>query len=570
MSTFQIPNRNKQVRQLSRYDTAGEIVESFNLNLSEKLGKIKSARKLVKILDEDDTNDDIINVLTVFNGRYLILTDENSYQCTIGTAIDPTNPANWSSLPALTTAGVGFESDAVTFDSKLIISTDTDMASWNGSITDDDWWTDTISGSALTANFPHMLHVHRGGQETLFVTDKNLIRYYNATAGHSTVTLQTDLVACCVTSGVSAIWVGTYTSNLDNAYVYELYVGEQLDSTPVARNAYPIDGRAVLAIETIDNVPYIFTDRGNIQYFTGAGFKTIASLPSSGGRELFFGVVAGLVQSASDIRPVHPKGMKRHNHSLYININTRTENDRYPDNTPSGIWEFDAETGQLTHKYAYADDSSYAGTSLLTRVGHLLIPNNDFTMVLAVAMTSQGQKSALFGNSNDNPQAHFVTIEIESDTVQDAYESIYQKAKTLANDERIELKFRTTKQDKVFANCSYLNASTINTTDTVTGVEVGDEVTDTYTGLIAHITDINTSDTVTSFTLDRDLGTAGDTHLMEFQNFKKNDENYTATDGELRRDGDFGVNPWIQFKVVMYGDVEYRQFLAKSNSKNET
>ena len=119
---------------------------------------------------------------------------------------------------------------------------------------------------------------HELGKETLFVTDGNKARYYNTTAGHSTVTLSTSHTACCLATDGFATWVGTYT-NQDTALVYEIYVGEELAGTQSLRRSYPIDGRAVLSMDIIDTIPYIVTDRGNIQRFNGRGFVTVASFP---------------------------------------------------------------------------------------------------------------------------------------------------------------------------------------------------------------------------------------------------------------------------------------------------
>lgn len=580
MSTFSIPNNQKQIRQLSRYDTAGEIVESYNLNLSKKLGKMNSSQKLEKITSYSSFTIPILD--TYYPYLYLITTSATpTYRC-LGTA-DPTNAANWTAVSAMNGANVGSYSDSEKFSGKLLLSSATDIGSWDGTTFTATYWTSTLSGTALTDLYPHILHTHRGGQETLFVTDKNLVRYYNSTAGHSTVTLQTDLVACCVTSGVSATWVGTYNTSVDNAYVYEIYVGEQISSVPVARNAYKIDGKAVLTAETIDNVPYIFTDTGNLQAFNGAGFETVASLPFAGSDIILSGVIPIQMQSMNRSRPVHPKGMKRHNRSLYISINTKTSDNVTPENTPSGIWEYDIDTKQLTHRFSFADASTDAGATIMGESGHLLLVNNAYTTVLSVASSNETGVTGLYGNTSSTPQSHFVTKEIESQTIQDAYKDVFQKAKTMAAGESIELKFRTVKRDKISAQFTYAHGNEIITTATVTGVEVGDEVTDTATGLIAHITAVDTTVTTTTLTLDTSIGTEGNTHLFDITNFKPigyderenvystaNKDTYTSADGELKTIGGFEVHPWIQFKVVFYGNIEYRQFTASGKSKNET
>ena len=114
------------------------------------------------------------------------------------------------------------------------------------------------------------------------------------------------------------------------------------------------------------------------------------------------------------------------------------------------------------------------------------------------------------------------------------------------------------------------DASTINTTDTVTGVEIGDEVTFTNgsnSGKIAHITALNDSGVVTAITLDTDVGTAGDTGSVEIDNWKLHKDSYTETNGENKQLGVGETSPWIQYKVVFDGDIEMRKFISKSNAK---
>lgn len=581
MSEFTIPNQYGQIRQASRGDVFGELVHTFNIDLNSSLGKIKTAKKMVKVLDEDtNLSGEVPQAFEIYDPRYWMITSDGLFHCSLNN--DPTDSANWTNASGIKPAGLGFYSDMVVFNGLLLMSLNTNIASYNGSSTTANWWTSTVSGSSLTTGYPHIMHVHRGGQETLFVTDKNRIRYMNLPGGtpnHFTVTLQTDLVACCVTSGVDRVWVGTYTESGGNAYVYEIVVGETLDvtdsngavldTTPVARNAYKVEGRAVLSIEVVDNVPYIITEKGNLQAFNGAGFTTVASFPFSYTQEELSDVRAGLVQDSNTSRPVHPKGMRQHNQSIFININTELYSGDYANKAPSGIWEYNKETNTLNHRYALADSTSVYGEYEGRRSGPLLIVDNEHTFLMAGGESYTGP-SGVFVESASANQGFFVTSEIQSQSVADAFESLYLKAKTLGDGESIVLKYRTTKKDRQFCNGTFIDTLSFNTTDTV-NVEVGNEVTitrGTNAGKIAHIASITTSSSVTSITLDTALGTANETQRFEINNFKLAGGTYTSEDGEYKRFGDFGTNPWIQYKVVMTGDVELRQLLRKTNNKS--
>lgn len=557
---------------MNQADTFGEIIESFNLNLSKKLGKISVSQKLKEIFNETSTVDaqvpDTLYALHIYGSSIYLIAEDHVYCCSVTS--DPSIASNWTVDSSLPTTGFSFDTDATTFQGNLIISQSTDITSYDGNIVDTDWWDVTIAGDALNSGYPHMLHVHRGGQETLFVTDKNKVHYYNQTATHSTIELQPETIACCVSSGISATWVGTYTEDLESAYVYEVYVGEQVDSTPVARNAYKIDGRAVLAIHVINNVPYIITDRGSIQMFNGAGFQTVATFPFAYSGEQINGVRAGLVQDSSRARPVHPRGVCAHDDVMLISINSEQHTgEEYMKNTPSGVYEFDARTRQLTHRLALCTSTTDYGFKLANNSGAIIPVNNEYTDYLVIGESNKTGQSALYSRSTDTPMGYFVTSEIESGSMQDAFEYILEKAKTLQAGESIQAKYRTIKKDKVALTGVYASTTKFNVVATGIDIALGDEFTELATGKIAHITAIDESATVTSITLDTAIGVAGASENVYVENFALLEGTYTTDDGEYKKIGLNIIAPWIQFKVVMIGNIEMRQFLCKSNVKNE-
>ena len=572
MSTFRIPNSTGQIRQDNRGDTRGELWETFNMDLATIIDKLKISKKFVKVLDEIvDLDDGKIQAFEVYDRNFWIAAGEKVFKCS--TDDDITDSANWSEETDIDGDNIGTESDMAVFGGLLLISTDTDIISWNGTNDDTSWWQSTVSGSALTTLYPHIMHLHRGGQETLFVTDANNIHYHNATASPSTITLQNDLVACCISSGVSATWVGTYSDSVSDAYVYEVYVGEQLDSVSVARNAYKIDGRAVLAMHVIDNVPYIVTERGNIQRFNGAGFTTVASFPFAFSRDTLDNVAIGFIQKSNTARPIHPKGIGRHNDSLYININSKTDSSTVNTSatrTPSGIWEFNYKTGSLTHKSALTTTSTNYGADVMDKSGPLIIVNTEDTFLIAGG-TPGGGTNGMFADSDSVNQGFFITPEITSQTIKEVYEAAYIKAKTLASGESIKLKYRTTKRDKVYATATFAETDKLNFTLDTT-IEVGDEVTfsyGNYAGHVAHITKIDNTATVSSITLDTSVGVIGEAVNIIIENWILHKESYTSADKEYKKLGIGESSPWIQYKIIGLGDLEIRQFISKGNAKNE-
>jgi hypothetical protein len=579
MSTFEIPNNQGLITQATRSDTNGSIVESYNLDLTSKFGKIKVAKKLQQIINSADDEDwgDIV-AFAIYETQYYVFTGVGVYKCS--TSNDITIATNWTQENDFGTNNTSLETDAVVFDGLLLVSEDNDIGSYDGSTFNDDWWTTITRGGetglALTSNVPHTMHVHRGGQETLFVTDGNKVLYANNTAGHSTVTLQTDLAANCISGGVNATWVGTYSESNANALVYEIYVGEQKDSVPIARNAYPIEGRAVLSITVINNIPHIITEKGKIQAFNGAGFTTVASFPFAHTVFSLDNIRPGSISNNPLNLPVHPKGMQQYGDSVLIFINTELEGGvdstaDYPEFSPTGVWEYSTLSKTLNHRYALSDSDSQFGGRVGGKSSPILVTESADSIIVTGGEQQDGT-NGLYAETSSTNIGTLITTEIESGTVQDAYEAVYVKAKTLSDGESINLRYRTIKKDNQFADVTLSGTNTVNTTDTLTGVEVGDEVTTitgTLAGTIASVIAVDTSSSVTVLTLDTVVGVIGTAIKIEVTNFKIHPDTYTREDKEYKKFGVGEVNPWIQYKLQMKGDIEVRGFISKGNSKTE-
>lgn len=575
MSTFTIPNSQGQIRQVNRGDIYGELWATNNIDLTSSPGKIQTAKRLGRVMTSTELSDNDVQALAVHDGTYYMLNTEELFS---NSNEDPTS-SNWSAEAGTGSASglsFGFESDMVSFDGALLLSQQTDIAKWisGGSFTKQ-WWTG-ISGTALTSDKPHIMHVHRTGVDTLFVLDGSNIRYYNSTAGHSTVPLESLYTASCIASGIDNVWVGTYNEIEGNAYVYKIQVGNT-----TASQAYKVDGRAVLSIDVIDDIPYIITERGQIQAFNGAGFTTVASFPFAYKSLLIDGVRPGLVQDTSISRAIHPKGMRAYNKSLFININTKNEyssafnNAVVDERSPSGIWELNTETGVLNHRYLIPGETTELGTHTLDRTSPILVVDNQYTKLL-VAGEPTGSAGAigLFGDSSDTPQSYFITPEIVAQTIQEAWDKVVIKADTLPASAEVTVKYRTSKNASYpyYDDVTWLNTTQFNTTDTTIGAaDVGDEVeimSGAYAGQMMHITAITGTSTFT-VTVDESIGTLNDTSKIRVQNWKKIDSSYLTADGEYKSIGVNETTGWIQFKVVMSGDITIRQFINKGNAKTQ-
>lgn len=577
MSNFTIPNRDGLIRQSNDGDIFGELSETFNINLSSSKGKIKVSNKLVKILDyEDHLNGTAqsINDLLIWDSRYFLFTEDEVWSCSVNQ--DPTDPTKWTEVSSI--GDLDITSTASIFDGQLRITLSTDILAWDGATDDSDWWTNVIGGTALTANFPHVSEVVQSQKETFYVTDKDKVHYVEKGGTPKTVTLDSNVVACCLAGGLSgAMWAGTYNSTSGKAYVYEIYTGEVVGSTAVYHQAYQINANAVLGIWMYNNTPYIFTSRGDVQQFNGVAFVTVAELPFKFTGRNFEGIRDGYVDPENHKRPVHPRGVKVSNNSAFININTKDDNTMYAVNTRthSGVWEFDHNTNQLTHRFSFAHSSTDYGTSRQTFSYPILPVNNRFTFLMAGGhdlVDETSSENLYMTDPTETGQGWFITSEITSQSLTDAYEAVYHKAKTMSDGEEIVTQWRTSKRDTVYATANWISTTSFTSTDDMSTVAEGDLIRVSHgygSGEYANVVSISASTNTYTVVVDREIGLVGEVSYTYSDNFHKAADTYTQADKEFKKMGDFGVNPWIQFMVILKGDIEYRQFISKGNSKNE-
>lgn len=569
MATFEIPRRNslgeKFVRQLGESDTSGELWGTLNIDLVSSKGKIKLARPLQKVANDTNLGDDWVRGFAMSGGTAYAVTEENLYSA--GGDFD-----TWSLASNRPEEG----EDVVIFDNSVVFTTDggADLGFVNSGGASSDWWTDEAAQTALTAGIPHMLNVVRIGEETITVTDGNSVRAYTGPVsgggGGSTLIIDAQMTAICVKASVGKVWIGTFTEDGDQAYVYEWDGTSEIYS-----RAYPVGAKACLSMEVVNNVPYIVTEKGEVKAFNGSGFEIVAKFPFADKVKFADGVETGLIQSNNISRPVHPKGMAADGNIIYIHCNwENAANPGQPidEQTPSGIWAFDTTTGSLNHVCSPENSQMHSASPLM-------VISDSTTRFFLGSRTQNGTGDNQYGiwieDLEGSQTGYFVTPELEADSVQDIYEEIILK--TLHNsNSSITVKYRTTNNPSlpiVVESAEWLDTDTINTTDDLSALTVGDEIEildGTNAGKLAHITEISQSEATYSIIVDENIGTVGETCDVRFDNWRKVNTTYTQSDGELKRIGIGAPGTWCQFKVYYQGSGGYpetRGVIVKSNNK---
>lgn len=570
---------NGYVRQLNLNETAGELVQSFNIDLRTELGKIKLARPLKRVATATQIGDEKIQA---FISQGTASQTNEVYACTEDTIYRATG--DFTTFTSDETGPQALE-DAVVFQGQLVSSTVDDLDAWNFNNTfTSDWWTDRgnpqLTSNSGGADVPRVLEVARIGAETLVVLDGSQVHAYTGGITGSpivSVTMDIDdqLTATCFKSSIRRGFIGTYTSSADQAYVIEWDVA----STNYSQ-AYPTGSRSVLAMELVNDVPLIINELGEIKIFNNSGFTTVAQFP-------FFGKATFVDQATNPNninRPIHPKGIKRQGNNIYIYTNWRNSDntiDDFPieENTPNGLWVLDLTTYSLTHLCSQENNHVFGNQG----ASPILILNDYHSRIF--------MGGELNTNSNEegiwiedlgatNHYGHFTSVEIESDSIEDSFNQIVIKALLGASDS-VVVKYRGENDVLLPINFSgtWLTSNQINTTEdlshALTRFTEGhyDEVEITSgsgSGRLAHITDISASSGTYQITLDETLGTAGESATARIDNWIKIPETMTQADGEVKRLGIGEVSSWVQVKVEMRGKSGYpeiREIQLLTNNK---
>ena len=560
MSTKKTPTDKRWI-QSNNGDYGGNLWETWNMDFDTEPGVAKNSKKLTPILT-DDFGGDAVQAITVYKGNYHVITTNEVFKC--DTDDDASDGSNWTEISTLSLEDLGVETDAVVLENLLLMSLGTNIMSWNGTTKDEDWWTAVTSGSALTSLKTHTLEVLRSGRDTLFVTDGNVVRYYNSNAGHTVLTLEAQFTAHVLIPALDKMWVGTYTESEERAFVYEIQVGNDIPN-----QGYPVDGIAVLSGFTHRNTPFVITEKGYIQAFNGAGFETVAQFPFALNGGYPNGTRPGVVQDSPTARPIHPKGCKVKGKYAYILVDLSNESDvsqQLDTNSHSGVWVLDLETYSLTHRYAISLTTD-KGNTKIESTGPIYLPQTTDTNIMVGSEI--GTASGLWVESDETSFGHLTLSRHEADSIADVFETFVTKADTLASGSEIQIAERHTERDtRVVEGIRWLNSTEFVTTDALTDVEVGNEVF-VYDGVSAgyhgYITSIATG-TSNVVTLDSDMNTSeNDISSLYISNFQKFGE--VMDIGEWKKNGGIdGANTFAQYRLHFTGNVTLRETISKSNN----
>lgn len=551
MAVFRIPNEG-QIVQSNQGDIFGQLWGTFNVDLTRNRGKIYPALPFRRGASDSDLDSDQVLGLTEFDGKYYAAADD---------LFETNSPGgSWSNSSSFGETLNNTRTDLVVFQNQLIVADTTDLHAYDGSSTTSNWWTTTASGPTLNSGYHHAMHIYRGSAETLIVLDRNDVHSYNGVTV-VTMDIDSDYIATAVTSGVDKVWVGTGTEFGGPALVYE-WDGASTNPT----RAFEIGARAVFAMFTHNNVPYIITEKGEIKGFNGAGFQNVAAFPFAQYGFVSSGVSSGLIQTSPTGRMIYPNGVKVRGDSVFMYVDLE-KSGLFDERSISGLWELDMTNMNLYHRGSVPADTDSFGEITSGEAGALFITDETSSRFLIATENDGSNTAGIWYEDYDSVEEHIsyiITPEITSGSITDIWQYLTIKFDPMLNStDKFVIKYRTSLNSEfpvVITTATTATSTTVfTTTDTdMPKVSVGDEVTissGTGSGRSAIIESISEASGTYTVTLDTAILTASATSFDIVVNKWTYLTEIASQTKTYERIGLGKIEPsdMVQFKIEMHG-----------------
>jgi hypothetical protein len=606
--TREIP-QNRIIQTSGRSDIFGDVVETFNLDLSSNYGSIRTTgmKKVSSSITEKEgaleyadlgsfpaTGDSAQIYLALdsglyyswngatyisfsgielpiafanYNGDYYFLTNDFVYMGD-DDMNDTFSKDTTSNSPDGETSST--LSDMIVFNGALYISGSNEIMKKDGTT-----WSTPVTTN-VTVSTPHLMTVYAN---RLYLTDNfTTIRSINtsdAIVATGAFTLDTGLdneqwSISFLESSKDRIWFGLTNKETGRGMVFQ-WDGKTEDTWT---DSYELDS-GVASGTIVGNIPHIIDLNGKVMVFSGSSFVEKARL---------FKKIPKLLTGANDqsnLRFIHPNGMTTDDEGrLLLLITNETEQQGlYEDTVPSGVYEYDPEIG-LYHKYSLS--YSPVGTTTVTDYGQTRLSitpgalffnkttdpdsaTNGTLLAGAIVSTdanagySPQEYIVCINDTLDTTQkyGYFITSKIFSSSVEDTWKKIYAVYEKLLNStDKIVVKYRTSNDVPTEATITWLDTDTFTTNDDISGYVAGNEVQviqGTGSGKSAHISSISESGGTYTVNLDDTFTGVTGTARALFSKWIKageitdaNPKNWQALTTPMGN-----TNPYMQYKVCM-------------------
>ena len=388
----------------------------------------------------------------------------------------------------------------------------------------------------------------------------------------------------------SSIWIGGYAYSGSSTPTDSRLHGTISQWDGISNqiiNEYVIEAAGVLAMCVLNDIPYAIDTEGRILKYTGYSFSEIARLPID--KQLLINST-----TTSTDKFIHPNGfIGTKNNTLQILVNNLNEdaNSTINENFPSGIWELDLETYNLTHRYSptlkalssatvtdfgqnrvsvvgalkentLQSDSNLGRSSLIAGINYY----TDATTI----------KSGIFIDSPYKPdtdkegqkRGYFVTTQFESYQITDTWLRLWAIYKRFANaTDKLIFKYRLEEEDPIQATITWISTTTFSTTTDISDYLnfEAEIIQGAGSGACTNIIDITENAGTYTATIDAAISGVTGTAKARFQKWIKLGEisNTVLSYGELPIDV---PDVKIQIKGILEwtGDGEFAKMIINS------
>lgn len=339
---IRIPNDNKRFSITNSSDLFGNVWYTKNMNFDEEGYAKLSSRTFSFKSEKDDSNFNLPISFGRANGEFHIVTADQAFDLSIlpndFSITEDTNSNN----PTLS-----FDSWGKWFNNKWHATTATKIWHTTGGS-----WTD--SGASVTSGFVHPLEVFRS-KNSICVGNGNTVQILDtsyATTATLTIPADFEVIALAYSSfqmGVVTMMSDTAAGQNQDAY---FFVWDGAGSS--ASRGYPIGSDTIMSIVAYKSSWLILTRTGELKYFNGGGFDTLATLP-------FYNIQTTWGDSQN--RETHGDVMFVEGDLVYINLGNDLSvfgknGESYMTNYPAGIWCYDPKVG-FYHRYSPSISTGY-------------------------------------------------------------------------------------------------------------------------------------------------------------------------------------------------------------------
>lgn len=338
---IKIPQQG-QFAQPNTSDLFGNIWYTRNMNFDEK-GYAKLSSRTVSFKSSQDDNNFGLPISFGRDGNeFHIVTADQPYDLNIQESdlsiAEDTNTNN----PTLS-----YDSWGKWFQNRWHASTATKIWYTTGSA-----WTDTAV--SLTTGKVHAMETFKNKNSLAVSNGNTVLLLSTAYATTVTLTVPADFEVVGLSYSNAKMGVITMMSDTAAGQNQEAFLFIWDGSSTSAGQGYPMGSDSILGITAYKSSWVILTRTGELKYFNGGGFETLATLPFS-----FVNTTWGDAQGRTTIGDV----MQVEGEKIFLNIGNDYDpfgrkGEYFIPNNPAGIWCYDPNVG-LYHRYAPSISPAY-------------------------------------------------------------------------------------------------------------------------------------------------------------------------------------------------------------------